>query len=209
MIKISYAVTVSNELDEPINLIKFLHSNKQSQDEIIVLLDKPKVHQSVLDWMYRFSSSNWITLKESAFQNDFSKWKNELNSMCSGDYIFNIDGDELPSIELLNNIHELIELNPKAKVYSIPRVNTVEGITEEDIKRWGWKVDQYQRINWPDYQSRLYKNDAEIYWEGKVHERINIWQDSWPLPIETEEWALIHNKHINRQRKQNDFYNNI
>ena len=209
MIKISYAITISSEIGEPVELIYFIHKHKHPQDEIIVLLDKPKVHHWTLDQLYRFSSSNWITLRESAFQNDFSKWKNELNSMCSGDYIFNIDADEMPTIELINNIHELVELNPTAKVYAIPRVNTVEGLTEEDIQRWRWKVNDNNRINWPDYQSRLYKNDIGIYWEGKVHERINIWQESWPLPADNEEWALIHNKHIDRQRKQNDFYNNI
>jgi hypothetical protein len=129
--------------------------------------------------------------------------------MCSGDYIFNIDADEMPSVELILNIHEIIELNPKAKVYAVPRVNRVQGITEEDIKRWGWRVDNRDRINWPDYQTRLYKNDHDIYWVNKVHERINIWQDSWPLPIDNEDYAIYHDKNIDRQRKQNDFYNNI
>jgi hypothetical protein len=209
MIKISYAITISNEVDEPITLIKLLHNYKQVNDEICVLLDKPKVHHWTLDQLYILSSNNIITLKESAFQNDFSKWKNELNSMCTGDYIFNLDADELPSIELMSNIHELIKLNLEAKLYAVPRVNTVEGLTEEYIKKWGWNVDNQNRINWPDYQSRIYKNDPDIYWKGKVHERINIWQDSWPLPIDTEDWAIYHPKNIDRQKKQNDFYNNI
>jgi hypothetical protein len=209
MIKISYAITVSNEVDEPINLVKLLLHHKQLQDEICVLIDKPKINQWTLNQLYRYSSADKIIIKESAFQNDFSKWKNELNSMCSGDYIFNIDADEYPSIELMSNIHELIKLNLEAKLYAVPRVNTVEGITEEDIKKWGWNVDDQNRVNWPDYQSRIYKNDPDIYWKGKVHERINIWQDSWPLPIDTEDWAIYHPKHIDRQKKQNDFYNNI
>ena len=209
MIKISYAITISSEIGEPVELIYFLYKHKHPQDEIIVLLDKPKVHDWTLDQLYRFSSSNWITLKESAFNNDFADWKNELNRMCSGDYIFNIDADEMPSVQLLLNIHELIELNPLAKVFAIPRVNTVDGLTQEDIDRWGWRVDNKSRINWPDFQTRIYKNDQEIYWEGKVHERINIWQDSWPLPIDSEDFVLYHHKQIDKQRKQNDFYNNI
>jgi len=209
MVKISYAITVSSELEEPINLIKLLTMYKQSQDEICVLLDKPKVNHRVLDKLYKFSSSNWITLKESAFNNNFADWKNELNRMCSGDYIFNIDADEMPSEQLLLSIHELIELNPLAKVFAVPRVNTVEGLTQEDIERWGWRVDDKNKINYPDFQTRIYKNDQEIYWEGKVHERINIWQDSWPLPIDSEDFVLYHHKQIDKQRKQNDFYNNI
>jgi hypothetical protein len=209
MIKLSYAITVSSEVEEPINLIKLLSMYKQSQDELCVLLDKPKVHHWTLDQLYIHSSNNIITLKESAFNNDFARWKNELNRMCSGDYIFNIDADEMPSEQLLLNIHELIELNPLAKVFAVPRVNTVEGLTQEDIQKWGWRVDDKSRINWPDWQTRIYKNDHGIYWEGKVHERINIWQDSWPLPIDSEYFVLYHHKQIERQRKQNDFYNNI
>lgn len=209
MIKISYAITVSSEVDEPINLIKFLHHNKHPQDEICVLLDKPKVHHWTLDQVYRFSSANLIKLKESAFQNDFSKWKNELNDMCSGDYIFNIDADEYPSDILISNIHELIEINPEAKIYAVPRVNTVERLTQDHIKNWKWVVDNNNRINWPDYQSRIYKNDPGIYWLGKVHERINIWEESWPLPMDTEDWALYHPKQIEKQEEQNKLYQNL
>ena len=209
MIKISYAITVSVEVDEPIYLIKLLLHHKQLQDEICVLIDKPKINQWTLNQLYRYSSADKIIIKESAFQNDFSKWKNELNSMCSGDYIFNIDADEYPSIELLNNIHELIELNPKAILYGVPRVNTVEGITTEHINKWKWTIDSKMRINYPDYQIRIYKNDPGIYWKGKVHERLNIWEDCWPLPMDTEDWVIYHPKQIERQEKQNNYYDTI
>jgi hypothetical protein len=207
--KISYAITISSEVDEPIDLIYFIYKNKQSQDEICVLLDKPKVHHWTLDQLYRFSSSNWITLKESSFQNNFADWKNELNSLCSGDYIFNIDADEIPSENLINNIHELIELNPEVLLYAIPRVNTVEGLTQEHIQKWRWNVDDRGFINYPDYQCRIYKNDHGIYWEGKVHERLNIWDNAVPFPHDTLDWVLYHHKQISRQEKQNQLYDTI
>jgi hypothetical protein len=207
--KISYAITISSEINEPIDLIHFIHKHKQSQDEICVLLDKPKIHHWTLDQLYRFSSSNWITLKESAFQNNFAEWKNELNSMCNGDYIFNIDADEIPSETFINNIHELIELNPEIKAYALPRVNTVEGLTQKHIQKWGWRIDDKKRINWPDYQVRIYKNTPEIYWEGKVHETLNIRDKAVSLPIETQDWALHHPKTIERQEKQNNYYSTL
>jgi hypothetical protein len=207
--KISYAITISSEINEPIDLIHFIHKHKQSQDEICVLLDKPKIHHWTLDQLYRFSSSNWITLKESAFQNNFAEWKNELNSMCNGDYIFNIDADEIPSETFINNIHELIELNPEIKAYALPRVNTVEGLTQKHIQKWGWRIDDKKRINWPDYQVRIYKNTPEIYWEGKVHETLNIRDKAVSLPIETQDWALHHPKTIERQEKQNNYYDTL
>jgi hypothetical protein len=209
MPSISYAITISSEINEPIDLIHFIHKHKQSQDEICVLLDKPKIHHWTLDQLYRFSSSNWITLKESAFQNNFAEWKNELNSMCNGDYIFNIDADEIPSETLINNIHELIEMNPEILAYALPRVNTVMDLTQKHIAKWGWRIDDKKRINWPDFQIRIFQNTPEIYWEGKVHETLNIRDKAVSLPIETQDWALHHPKTIERQEKQNNYYDTL
>lgn len=207
--KISYAITVCNENDEAVRLINFLHEHKRPEDEICVLLDKPKCPPPLLDWLYRFSSANWITLKESAFQNDFSKWKNELNAMCKGNYIFNIDADEMPAETLIKHLPQILEENPDVKSYAVPRVNTVEGLTEEHIKRWNWRLNESQWVNYPDYQNRIYKNDPDIYWINKVHERLNVWQDTWPLPMDTEDWVLYHPKDIQRQENQNNYYNTL
>ena len=99
--KISYAITVCNELEEIKRLISFLRQYKRPEDEICVLLDKPKASQELLYHLYIWSSENVILLKENTFQGHFADWKNELNEMCSGDYIFQIDADELPNEELL------------------------------------------------------------------------------------------------------------
>jgi hypothetical protein len=41
----------------------------------------------------------------------------------------------------------------------VPRVNTVKGITQEHIQKWGWIVDNQGRVNWPDLQWRIYANN--------------------------------------------------
>ena len=158
MIKISYAITVCDELKEISRLIKFLINNKQPQDEICVLLDKPKASQELLDLLYRYSSADHITLKESVFQGHFADWKNELTRMCTGDYIFNIDADEIPDEYLIENLYNLLEQNPTVDMFIVPRINTVKGLTQEHIQKWGWNVDEQGWINFPDYQSRIYKN---------------------------------------------------
>jgi hypothetical protein len=43
--KISYAITVCNELEEVKRLVNFLLSNKREEDEIVVLADSPKMSQ--------------------------------------------------------------------------------------------------------------------------------------------------------------------
>jgi hypothetical protein len=206
--KISYAITVCNELEEIEKLIKFLHSNKRTEDEICVLLDKPKAHHSLVDRLYRYSSANWIFLKESAFSGHFADWKNELTKMCSGDYIFQIDADELPTEDLINNLPYILEINPEVDVFLVPRVNTVEGLTQEHIHQWRWNVNEKGWVNFPDYQWRIYRNIPNIKWKNKVHEVLEGFKTSTLLPAE-EEYCLYHPKTIDRQERQNNYYDTL
>jgi hypothetical protein len=206
--KISYAITVCNELDEIKRLVPFLHKRKRPEDEICVLLDKPKVSQSLLDVLYWWSSEDWITLKESAFQGHFADWKNELTKMCSGDYIFQIDADECPHAEFIEALPAIIETNLDVDLYLVPRVNTVDGLTQEHIQKWGWRVDANGWVNWPDWQHRIYKNTPEIKWQNKVHENLAGQKHFSYLP-QSEEYALFHPKTIERQEKQNNYYNTL
>jgi glycosyltransferase involved in cell wall biosynthesis len=205
--KISYAITVCNELKEIQQLVDFLLTHKRSEDEIVILMDHNGTEE-VWNYLLKIESKLGV-LNRIPFDKDFSKFKNHLNSLCSGDYIFNIDADEIPSESLINNIHELIELNPEIKAYALPRVNTVEGLTQEHIQKWGWRVDDENRVNYPDYQIRIYKNIPEIYWKGKVHETLNIKKEVVSLPYGTEDWVLYHHKQIERQEKQNNYYDTL
>lgn len=202
--KISYAITVCNELDEVSNLLNILKDQliSRPQDEICILLDTPKAGQELIDMLSNYDSIGFINLKKSEFKGNFAEWKNELNELCSGDYIFNIDADEYPSSKLLETIPEIAS---SASAFAIPRVNYVNDITDDHIRRWGWSQQEDGRINWPDYQFRLYKNSPSIKWTGKVHEKLTGYNSYATLPLEVE-YALIHIKNINRQEKQNEFY---
>ena len=39
--------------------------------------------------------------------------KNKLNDYCTGDYIYQIDADEMISEYVIQNLHQILELNPK------------------------------------------------------------------------------------------------
>lgn len=145
MIKISYAITCCDELIEIQRLIYFLRQHKRPEDEICVLLDKPKVSQELLDQLYRYSSANWIVLKESEFKGHFADWKNELNKICSGDVIVNLDADEIPNPHLIENLPFILE-NNESDIILVPRINTVQGIGLSHIQKWGWKVSKLENI---------------------------------------------------------------
>lgn len=213
--KISYAITVKDELAEITRLISFLEEHKRTQDEIVVLFDDAGSDEV---WKYlvyketafaiKSDSKYHFTLSRGKFKSDFGEWKNKLTKLCYGDYIFNIDADEIPNEYIIDNLHILLEQNPSVDMFVVPRINTVEGLTDQHIRQWGWRVDEKGWINFPDYQSRIYRRDSNIKWDGKVHETI-IGTKTWAtLPAE-EHWCLYHPKTIEKQEKQNKFYDTI
>jgi len=205
--KISYAITVCDELEEISRLLNFLHQHKRPEDEICVLLDKPKASPELLYQLSVYSSEGFIILKESAFQGHFADWKNELNGMCSGDYIFQIDADELPNEELLEILPGILS-NSESDIILTPRINIVEGITPQHLQIWGWKQNEKGWVQWPDYQWRIYRNTPDIKWTNKLHEVLDGYKTYAYLP-EFEEYSLYHYKHISRQESQNNFYNTL
>lgn len=204
--KISYAITVCNEFVEIQNLLSFLLENKRTEDEIVVLFDKKNGSPEV--WSYLNDDKLIDKLEAATFKNHFADWKNKLTSLCDGDYIFQIDADEYPHDLLIESLPEILQDNPDNEVYLVPRVNTVSGLTQEHITKWRWNVDEEDRINWPDYQWRIWKNIAEIKWINKVHERLEGFKTYAPLPA-LPELALYHPKTIERQEKQNNYYDTL
>ena len=208
--KISYAITVCNEFKEIQRLLTFLLTNKRIHDEIVVLVDMTKNEPTseLLGYLHKLSSNDAITLSEQNFNNHFADWKNKLSSLCKGDYIFQIDADELPNENLIAVLPELLEENNEIDVFLVPRVNTVEGLTPEHIAKWGWRVNDEGWVNWPDYQWRIWKNNPEIQWVNKVHERLDGFKMYTAMP-DVEYFALYHPKTIEKQEKQNQLYDTI
>ena len=202
--KISYAITVCNESKEIKKLIPLLLESKREVDEVVVLFDKQNGTAEV--WSYLQEQN--VICEAKSFKNHFADWKNYLTDMCSGDYIFQIDADEYPHKSLLTALPVILESNPDNEVYLVPRVNTVEGLTEEHIAKWGWKVDDKGWVNYPDYQWRIWKNKPEIRWKNKVHEVLEEFKTYAPLPAK-EELSLYHPKGIKRQEKQNAYYDSL
>lgn len=206
MVTISYAVTACNEHKELKRLLDQLVENKREVDEIVVQVDYETVTEDVMH-MLRFEYSKDIaSIIKHPLNKDFAAFKNNLKSKCSKDWILFIDADEYLSDELIDGLPGILILNNGLDLIWLPRVNTVYGLTEEDIARWGWRVDEHGRVNYPDLQSRLCKNTADIKWEGKVHEKLVGAKNFAALP---EDYDLIHPKTIDRQRMQNNFYNTL
>ena len=206
---ISYTITACDEYMELERLLNYLKKNISQNDEIILQMDSMKVTDAVkgIATLYQSRISNMKVI-EYPLDGDFSTFKNNLKNHCTKKWIFNIDADEIPSGFLVENLHQILESNDEIDVLIVPRWNIVSGITGDHIKKWNWKFDELGRINWPDWQMRIYKNKEEIIWKNKVHE-VLIGFDKYGTLPEEKDYCLFHNKTIERQEKQNNFYSNM
>ena len=210
MVNITYAITVCNELEEITNLINFLQPRIESDDEILIQYDSDSATQDVTDYLRILSQLHNSNIKVIGFplNNDFASYKNNLKNHAQGIFIFQIDADEIPSEYLVNNMRDLLDSNKDVDLFFVPRVNTVEGLTKQHIKKWKWNVNENGWVNFPDYQTRLYRRTSDIEWQGNVHERIVGYNTLSVLP-QQEEFCLYHHKKIERQEKQNAYYDTI
>ena len=203
--RISYAIPVCNEHEELKRLLEFLVQNIEENDEIVVQCDQgnttPEVYKVLGDF-------NKVKVIEFPLKGDFASFKNNLKENCSGHWIFQIDANELPHESLIANLKELLKINPTTDLFLIPRVNTVDGLTQGHINRWRWNVNEKGWVNWPDYQTRIVQNNPKIKWTSKVHE-VLVGHKSYALLPQEEEWSLYHPKDIKRQEVQNKYYETL
>jgi glycosyltransferase involved in cell wall biosynthesis len=205
---VTYAITVCNELTELTELINFLPLYIKHDDEILIQYDETSVTSEVADYIkIMVKMHHNVVITGFPLNGDFSSFKNNLKKHATKDYIFQLDADEIPSQLLLENLNDVLETNPVDLIF-VPRINTVEGLTPEHIRKWGWMVNDLGHVNFPDYQTRIYKNTEDIMWMNKVHERITGYNTFSNFPAE-EEWCMYHAKTINKQESQNAFYETI
>lgn len=214
--KISYLICCHNEVKELLELIEKLNSHIElnSPNDEVVILDDFSDDEETKKILTK-AKSYGMTIIQHNLNKNFSEHKNYGSKRCVGDFIFQIDADEIPHTNLLENLHEVLVSNPQVELYRVPRVNIVRGATAQDAKMWGWNMGTLPEfgdlpiINWHttgDYQSRIYKNSLKVQWHKPLHETIIGAEYTTMLPKEVE-WALIHGKTIERQKAQNMFYN--
>ena len=84
--------------------------------------------------------------------------RNQAIKHCSGEWIFSLDSDERCTIDVRNEVLDLIK-NAPLEIYRVPRKNYFMG---KWIKHSGW---------YPNYrQPQLFKNGKMIYTMEHVHE---------------------------------------
>ncbi len=216
MATVSYCISVCTEAEELDKLISQLLPYIED-DELIILVDESKVTtevgQVIAKYRVIFPS---IKIVASSLNGDFGTFKNNFLQHATKEFIVQLDADELLSREFLEgnedpdkytgNFKTILDMNPDIELFWVSRENYVEGLTQEHINRWHWRVDEKGRINFPDAQARIFKNNGSIKWQNKVHEIITGHKTFVMLP---NNYFIIHRKSIERQEKQNNFYNTL
>ena len=202
--KISYAILTHNEGAYIEKLLSFLVENKRQEDEIVIV-DDNSTDEKTIEVLSKYK--DLIKLESRTFDGDATQ-KNFLNSLCTGDYILQLDADELMTAEFINMLPEILEENKSVDLFYVPRINTVEGLTDEHIQKWRWNVNDKGWINFPDWQMRLYRNCDWVKWDGLLHSKIVGFKTFVTLPTD-ELFCMLHPKEIDRQEEQNNLYDRI
>lgn len=154
--KISYCITAFNEHKELESLLRFLKQNIREEDEVIIQLDDNHTIE-VLEVCNLFTNFNHTgdipssEIKNSIYYSfplnkDFATFKNELTQQVTGDYIFSIDADEIPHIDLIKVLPLMLEQNPEVDMFLVPRVNTINNLGLSHVQKWNWKVDKFKSM---------------------------------------------------------------
>jgi len=206
-VKISYGITVYNEAEELNRLLEVLVHKTDKEDEIVICVDgDDDAVRFVLDsWTQQYAHVKMMKVYQRKLNKDFSAQKNSVIENSTGNYIFHIDADEYPNEILLRQLKEILIINDVDLIW-IPRINTIDGMEQKHINRWGWRVTENGWVNYPDYQARVFRRDKKIRWTRPLHEHIVGCKTYAHLPP-NEELSLYHPKTIQKQEKQNKFYN--
>jgi hypothetical protein len=207
--KISYAVTVVDEIKEIQRLLPLLIENKREDDEIVVQYDNQKVSVDVLEYLNDLTFEKKINKTIGyPLNGDFGTYKQHLTQNCTGDWIFQLDADETIDPILIQGLSNILEGNDTIEMFFIPRINIVNGLTSEHIAKWRWQVNEQGWVNFPDVQGRLYQNKQSIFWAGKVHEQLQGFE-SYTIFPQDETYCIKHIKEIERQERQNALYETL
>lgn len=203
-IRIAYGITVCNEARELDELLTMLIPVIGKHDSVLVLQDIAQEHEAVNNIIAKYKTN--VKHVKAKLNGDFATFKNILINEAEADYLFQIDADEIPKRSLIKKIKGILRKRADSDCFLVPRINIVNGLSQQEVEKWNWTLDGKNRVNYPDYQFRIFKLNGNIKWQFKVHEELCGFKKAFYMPQKTEEYCLLHIKEIARQQKQNDFY---
>lgn len=206
-LSITYGITVCTEAQELTALLDALLPAIDAEDEIVVLRDVTRPAEAVSRVLA--DRADHVRVVEARLDGDFATFKNRLFAAAKGDWLFQIDADEVPTPSLLAKLKPALRRSFFVDCLRVPRINVVRGATPEQIAQWGWTIDANGYVNYPDHQPRIARNNGRIRWQNKVHEKFTGYRARKKLPWRDFSYCLLHVKTVQRQEEQNRLYDTI
>ncbi len=125
------------------------------------------------------------------FQHEFDNHRDQKNraiEKCSNEWVFLLDSDESVEDNLISKLQEMISNDAGIDAFSFPRKNYVDGDGP---------------IGYPDIQTRLFKNYVRHYGHPFHHHADG---NAKKHVLINNCGAIIHEKTVDRQKKQNQLY---
>ena len=212
--KISYLVTCSTETVTLQRLLDQLSAFVYDGDEVLIISDSDvKDRKETLDIIDNAVLKYGYRSLDHSLDRNYGGHKNWGANQCRNEWIFQLDGDECPTLTLLVNIKDIIMANPDVELFYVPRINDYKGVQEIHAKQWGWRLtpcavcENRPIVNWPDYQGRIFKNEpTRIKWDRRLHEKI-MGHTKYSFIPDDYDLALYHDKTIEKQLDTNKRYN--
>lgn len=195
--KLTYTIQVCNESRELFSLLGLLSRLIDDEDEINVVADSNNVTDRVELVLEHYKD------RINVFKRPFDTFHENAQfhiEKATGDYIFGVDADEMPQEHLIKTVKKIIE-DTGAEIIAIPRINIHPDITEEDARTFGFTMNDYRFINWPDYQMRIYKKCDHIHWTEELHTKLTG-SDNLIAVKPIPSVALWHIKYIDKQKSR-------
>lgn len=204
MISITYAITVCNESWQLQRLLNKIYPYLQKGDQVLIQSDSESVTSQVEEIIENFRSQYKSTSFSTAYvsiplDGDFASFKNNLSQHATGQWIFQIDADEYPTESLLTGIQYIVNENSDTDVILTPRINTVRGITDDHVQKWGWTINKIEHPLLVVVESLLNMSQGAIYLIRDNDLTISLVEDelSYYNPVinfPDYQWRLYQNK---------------
>ena len=113
-----------------------------------------------------------VSLLEKTWEDDFEIQKNFALEATTQEWLILIYADEEYEHLFWNQLPWYILQADFDGVdcISVPRINIVDGLTQDMVEKNSWQLSHFNWVNYPDYQQRVYKRNCK--YSGRTHERI-------------------------------------
>jgi glycosyltransferase involved in cell wall biosynthesis len=160
--------------------------------------------------MVEIIRSHHVKLFQRSLKKDFSAQRNFTQSKCSGQFIFMIDPDELPSSSLLMALSAILDQMERERLDGciISRFNKLIDLDKTlDLRTIDTSNIDLSSTPAEDHV-RIYRNSPDLTWVKPLHEKLIGLRQVLRLPS-TPSYAILHVKTKERAASQVAFYNSI